>query len=139
MALWRSEHPPSPIMSFWIQDRRKWRCTLSSETPEITPSSDFWIADSTCNDNCDGINTFNPSQSSSFTNETTPFSIKYGSGDAQGYLGKDVVQLAGFSVSDQVFGRCFSSSAPRNSSEAIPFQLCAIPSQMVFSRPQSPA
>ena len=34
----------------------------------------------------------------------TSFSISYGSGAARGTLGKDVVQMAGFEVSSQVFG-----------------------------------
>lgn len=71
-----------------------------------TGSSDLWVADSSCSVGCDGMNTFNPSQSSSFTNLSTPFSITYGSGKAQGVLGKDVVQLAGFSVQNQVFAIC---------------------------------
>jgi len=133
------ELPPFPTMSFWTPGRRKLHYTPSAERYEMTPSSDLWIADSTCADNCDGINTFNPSQSSSFTNSSTPFAIKYGSGSAQGFLGKDVVQLAGFSVSNQVFGKS-PSSDPRNAPEAGPLlQLCAIPSLVVSSRPQSPA
>jgi len=101
----RLELPPFPTTSFWTLDRRKLYCTLPAEGYEITPSSDLWIADSTCADNCNEIDTFNPSQSSSFINSTTPFAIKYGSGSAQGFLGKDVVQLGGFSVSNQVFGK----------------------------------
>lgn len=78
-------------------------CPLREES-EITPCSDLWVADSLCSVGCNGMNTFNPSQSSTFTNLSTPFSITYGSGKAEGVLAKDVVQLAGFSVPDQVFG-----------------------------------
>jgi hypothetical protein len=49
---------------------------------------------------------FDASSSSSFTNESTPFDITYGSGKAAGSLGSDVVQMAGFSVKNQVFAVC---------------------------------
>lgn len=87
--------------------------TLAIGTPPVsynvvldTGSSDLWVADSSCGTSCNGMNTFTPSQSSSFTNLSTSFSIKYGSGSAQGSLGKDTVQMAGFSVSNQVFAVC---------------------------------
>jgi cathepsin D len=66
--------------------------------------SDLWVAASSCGSACGTSATFNPSTSSSFKNQTTPFTIQYGSGDAQGYIGEDVVQMAGFSVSNQGFG-----------------------------------
>jgi len=135
----RSELPPSPTTLSWTLGHRELHCALSAGKPEITPSSDLWIADSTCTDNCDGINTFNPSQSSSFTNSSTPFAIKYGSGNAEGFLGKDVVQVAGFSVPNQVFGKPPSSCTPRSGSETELPQLCVIPSLLVSSRLQSPA
>lgn len=47
---------------------------------------------------------FDSSASSSFVNLTTEFAIKYGSGQAAGVLAKDVIQMAGFSVSNQTFG-----------------------------------
>lgn len=47
---------------------------------------------------------FNPSASSSFKNLSTTFQIEYGSGAAAGYVAQDVVEMAGFSVSDQGFG-----------------------------------
>ncbi|KAF9650149.1 aspartic peptidase A1 [Thelephora ganbajun] len=87
--------------------------TIAIGTPAVsynvvmdTGSSDLWVADSSCTNNCNGIDAFRPSQSSSFTNLTTSFAIKYGSGSAEGFLGRDVVQLAGFSVSNQVFALC---------------------------------
>jgi len=67
-----------------------------------TGSSDLWIVDSSCN-NCKGIDMFNPSSSSSLKNLSTPFSIQYGSGAAVGYVVQDVVEMAGFSVSNQGF------------------------------------
>jgi len=92
--------------------------TVAIGTPAVsynvimdTGSADLWVADSGCTANCDGIDTFNPSQSTSFTNLSTPFAIKYGSGSAQGSLGKDVVQMAGFSVPNQVFAHCDTVSS----------------------------
>jgi len=87
--------------------------TVAIGTPAVsynvvmdTGSSDLWVTSSKCEGNCDGVNTFSSSQSTSFTNLSTPFEIKYGSGSAQGSLGKDVVQMAGFSVPNQVFALC---------------------------------
>lgn len=68
---------------------------------------DLWLADQQCDSGCNGVATFDPSQSSTFTNESLPFSIKYGSGAAEGSLGQDVVQMAGFSVQNQIFGAYF--------------------------------
>jgi hypothetical protein len=34
------------------------------------------------------------------------FSIQYGTGEAAGTLGQDTIQMAGFSVADQVFAVC---------------------------------
>ncbi|KDR68011.1 hypothetical protein GALMADRAFT_272857 [Galerina marginata CBS 339.88] len=71
-----------------------------------TGSSDLWIADSSCTSGCGNVPTFNPSTSSTFQNQSTPFSITYGSGQAAGSLGSDVVQMAGFSVQNQIFAVC---------------------------------
>ncbi|KAL1762707.1 aspartic peptidase domain-containing protein [Schizophyllum commune] len=71
-----------------------------------TGSADLWVADSNCRTGCDNVATFDTSSSSSFTNKSTSFDITYGSGQAAGSLGSDTVQMAGFSVSDQVFGVC---------------------------------
>jgi len=68
-----------------------------------TGSSDLWVAGSSCGSACNGIAMFNPSSSSSFTNLTSSFAIVYGSGEAGGYLGQDIVEMAGFSVSNQGF------------------------------------
>ena len=46
-----------------------------------------------------------PLVSTTFTSLNTSFSIKYGSGAAQGVLGRDVVQFAGFEVENQTFGK----------------------------------
>jgi cathepsin D len=52
------------------------------------------------------VPTFDSTASSSFQNKSTPFSITYGSGQAAGSLGEDVVQMAGYSVPNQMFAVC---------------------------------
>lgn len=69
-----------------------------------TGSADLWLASSSCTSGCEQITTFDTSTSSSFTNLSTPFEITYGSGEASGTLGSDVVQMAGFQVQSQTFG-----------------------------------
>jgi hypothetical protein len=72
-----------------------------------TGSADLWLTSSSCTDTaCNGIPSFNPSSSSTFQNKSEAFSIQYGSGEAAGTLGQDTVQMAGFSVSNQVFAVC---------------------------------
>jgi len=69
-------------------------------------SRDLWVAGSLCKTGCGSAPTFDTSGSSSFKNESTKFGITYGSGQAVGSLGSDVVQMAGFSVNNQIFGVC---------------------------------
>ncbi|PPQ73068.1 hypothetical protein CVT24_001613 [Panaeolus cyanescens] len=71
-----------------------------------TGSADLWVADVECTSGCGGVPLFNPNSSSTFQNQSTPFDITYGSGRALGYLGLDAVQMANFSVSNQVFAVC---------------------------------
>jgi hypothetical protein len=88
--------------------------TVAVGTPPVaydvildTGSSDLWLAGTTCQTSaCSGLAKFNPSNSSSFTNQSESFSITYGSGNAAGSLGSDMVQMAGFSVSNQIFAVC---------------------------------
>jgi cathepsin D len=68
-----------------------------------TGSSDLWLAGQGCK-SCGNVPKFNPAASSSFKNLSTPFHITYGSGAADGSLGADVVQMAGFQVPSQTFG-----------------------------------
>ncbi|KAH7926412.1 acid protease [Leucogyrophana mollusca] len=75
---------------------------VSYEVLLDTGSSDLWVAGSSCAA-CGSSPSFNPVSSTSFQNLSTPFAIQYGSGEAEGYLGQDVVQMAGFSVSNQGF------------------------------------
>jgi cathepsin D len=68
--------------------------------------SDLWIADSSCSEGCSNTSaTFDRAASSSFTNSSTQFSIQYGSGQAAGTLGQDIVQMAGFAIPNQIFGQ----------------------------------
>jgi cathepsin D len=69
-----------------------------------TGSSDLWLAGQGCQ-SCGSMPLYNPMQSSTFKNLSTPFHITYGSGAADGVLGSDVVQMAGFQVPQQTFGK----------------------------------
>ncbi|KAJ7668345.1 aspartic peptidase domain-containing protein [Mycena rosella] len=71
-----------------------------------TGSADLWVAGNTCQQGCSSVQTFDPSASSTFKNDSAPFSITYGSGAAAGALASDTVQMAGFSVANQVFAVC---------------------------------
>lgn len=109
--LWLSEHHQLATMSFWIRDPREPRYLLFQLQDLIwIIHSDLWIADSFCRTGCSGVPTFNAGQSTSFINKTTSFSIQYGSGSARGSLGQDIIQMAGFTVSNQIFGVCDSVS-----------------------------
>ncbi|KAG2346711.1 acid protease [Suillus weaverae] len=68
-----------------------------------TGSSDMWVASSTCQSMCAGTGNFDSAKSSTFKNMNKGFSVTYGKGYAAGTLGQDVVQMAGFTISDQVF------------------------------------
>ncbi|KAH6916102.1 endopeptidase [Coprinopsis sp. MPI-PUGE-AT-0042] len=71
-----------------------------------TGSADLWVAGSECSTGCSNVPLFDPSSSSTFQNESSAFSITYGSGQAIGFLAQDAVQMAGFEVSNQVFAVC---------------------------------
>ncbi|PPQ79697.1 hypothetical protein CVT25_003271 [Psilocybe cyanescens] len=71
-----------------------------------TGSADLWVADSECITGCSNVPTFSPSSSSTFQNQSTSFSITYGSGQAAGSLGADTIQMAGFAVTNQIFAVC---------------------------------
>ncbi|KIM53136.1 hypothetical protein SCLCIDRAFT_139594 [Scleroderma citrinum Foug A] len=68
-----------------------------------TGSADLWVADTSCTSGCSKIALLEAASSSTLKNLSQPFQIQYGSGQAAGYLVQDVVQMAGFSVSNQVF------------------------------------
>lgn len=69
-----------------------------------TGSADLWVADVSCTIGCSRIAVFDATSSSTFKNLSQPFDVTYGSGEAVGSLAQDVVQMAGFSVPNQVFG-----------------------------------
>ncbi|KII87254.1 hypothetical protein PLICRDRAFT_112830 [Plicaturopsis crispa FD-325 SS-3] len=71
-----------------------------------TGSADLWVADSACVSGCSTVPTFDSASSSSYQNLSTAFSITYGSGAASGSLAQDSIQMAGFTVSNQVFAVC---------------------------------
>ncbi|KAG2142885.1 aspartic peptidase domain-containing protein [Suillus bovinus] len=85
--------------------------TVAIGTPPVsfnvildTGSADLWVADQACTTGCSKVQLFNDLSSSTFHNLSEPFDIQYGSGAAEGSLGQDVVQMAGFSVPNQIFG-----------------------------------
>ncbi|KAG1780797.1 aspartic peptidase domain-containing protein [Suillus placidus] len=85
--------------------------TVAIGTPPVsfnvildTGSADLWVADQACTTGCSKVQLFNDLSSSTFHNLSQPFSIQYGSGAAAGTLGQDIVQMAGFSVPNQIFG-----------------------------------
>jgi len=69
----------------------------------IAPHSDLWVADTSCTSGCSKIALLEAASSTTLKNLSQPFDIQYGSGEAAGYLVQDIVQMAGFSVSNQVF------------------------------------
>ncbi|KAH0836320.1 acid protease [Lanmaoa asiatica] len=69
-----------------------------------TGSSDLWVASSSCELTCAGTGNFDAAKSSTFKSLSHDFDITYGSGEAVGTLVEDVVQMAGFTVSNQQFG-----------------------------------
>jgi len=71
-----------------------------------TGSSDLWVAGSDCQAGCQSVATFDSSKSTTFQNDSQSFTIQYGSGQAAGSLGQDTIQMAGFSVPNQVFAVC---------------------------------
>ena len=78
-----------------------------------TGSADLWVTSNACaSSTCNTLPTkFDASKSSTFKNSSTPFSITYGSGNAQGYLATDTVSLADYTVSSQTFAVIQTMSA----------------------------
>ncbi|ORX38818.1 aspartic peptidase domain-containing protein [Kockovaella imperatae] len=71
-----------------------------------TGSSDLWLASTNCSIGCNGMSQFDPDNSTTFRNLKSTFDISYGSGQAHGILGQDVVTLGGYSVAGQTFAAC---------------------------------
>lgn len=76
-----------------------------------TGSSDMWIASSACHSTCAGTGNFDSTKSSTFKNTNKSFSVTYNKGYAEGTMGQDVVQMAGFTISDQEFGVVTTTAA----------------------------
>ncbi|KAG1785607.1 acid protease [Suillus plorans] len=76
-----------------------------------TGSSDMWVSSSTCQSTCAGTGNFDSAKSSTFKNMNKNFSVTYEKGYAAGTVGKDVVQMAGFTISDQTFGVVTTTAA----------------------------
>ncbi|BEI80158.1 hypothetical protein CcaverHIS002_0106870 [Cutaneotrichosporon cavernicola] len=68
-----------------------------------TGSSDLWLVSEQCTQ-CQGMDKFVPSASSSLQLPQRPFQVSYGSGDVAGEIGVDTVTCAGFTVQNQGFG-----------------------------------
>lgn len=76
-----------------------------------TGSADLWLASAEATGSIsESIPTFNPASSSSYESRNESWDIAYGSGAAQGVLGEDIVQFAGFEVKNQTFGVVYNVS-----------------------------
>ncbi|CAG9858146.1 unnamed protein product [Phyllotreta striolata] len=72
-----------------------------------TGSSAFWVPSKKCpNDDkpCQKHNKYDSSKSSTYKANDTEFNIMYGSGFVAGFLSSDNVEIAGITVTDQLFG-----------------------------------
>jgi hypothetical protein len=119
--------------------------TIAVGTPAVaydvvldTGSADLWLVDSKCTQGCSGLQAFDSTSSSSFTNASKVFSVTYGSGQAVGSLGRDIVQLAGFEVQNQTFGMFSPIASPADRPIAIiPPGLCDQVSDGLLQAPVS--
>ncbi|XP_062862650.1 gastricsin-like [Trichomycterus rosablanca] len=70
-----------------------------------TGSSTLWVNSVYCNsDACSSHPLFDPSKSSTFSTDNKPFSIKYGTGSVQGFIGYDTITMGQLIVTNQDFG-----------------------------------
>ncbi|KAM9486430.1 gastricsin-like [Clarias gariepinus] len=70
-----------------------------------TGSSTLWVNSVDCNSAaCNNHPLFNPNESSTFTSNQQPFSIKYGTGSVQGFIGYDTVTMGQLTVTNQKIG-----------------------------------
>lgn len=83
-----------------FEDDSTWYTAVDIGTPSKaynlvldTGSADIWIARTN----------YTPSDSSSFTNKSSTFSIEYGSGDVAGYMATETFTLAGHTITGQEF------------------------------------
>ncbi|CAO4377679.1 unnamed protein product [Caenorhabditis nigoni] len=78
-----------------------------------TTSSNFWVLDVNCaSRNCHGFvhdntlkHTYNSSASSTFRDSKKDFEIEYHESPLSGKLGQEKLNMAGFTINNQVFGR----------------------------------
>ncbi|KFP82910.1 Pepsin A, partial [Acanthisitta chloris] len=70
-----------------------------------TGSSNLWVPSVFCSSpGCRNHKRFNPEDSSTFLSTNDTLFIAYGTGSMTGVLGYDTVNVAGISISDQIFG-----------------------------------
>lgn len=69
------------------------------------------MAENNFNASCNDVTMFNLVMSSTFTSTGSAFQISYGSEEATGTLGEDIIQMTGFSVSNQSFAMCDTVSS----------------------------
>ncbi|NXJ83445.1 PEPA protein, partial [Trogon melanurus] len=70
-----------------------------------TGSSNLWVPSIYCSSqSCSNHDRFNPSESSTFVSTNDSVSIAYGTGSMTGILGYDTVDVAGISITNQIFG-----------------------------------
>jgi len=74
-----------------------------------TGSANLWIPSVLCTDvGCQGKDTYNSSQSSTFVSNGESISIQYGTGSMSGILDQDTVTIAGVSLTSIIFGEAQS-------------------------------
>jgi len=74
-----------------------------------TGSSNFWVPSSECRSIACFLHTkYDHSTSSTYQKNGTKFAIKYGSGDVEGYMSQDRVDLAGMTIKDHLFAEVTS-------------------------------
>jgi len=71
-----------------------------------TGSSNLWVPSTTCNTaGCTGKERYNSAASSTYKSDNNkPLKIQYGTGNVEGVLVSDVVNVAGIRVTNQIFG-----------------------------------
>lgn len=106
-----SEHRPKISMSSSTPVHRPSFPYSHAPHPTHTHIRDLWLAGSDCS-SCQGMTPWDPSQSSSFKQGSTPVRIKYGSGTASGIVASDDVSMGAFTVPDQGLGERTSLASP---------------------------